>query len=176
MKIPFPQEVDESLAGPVSEAYALILETLKNGGTVFACGNGGSCADAMHFTAELTGRYKKERGPLRALALGMNVSEVTAIGNDYGFEHIFERPLSALARKGDCLIGFSTSGTSKNVVAAWEKARELGVKTIGLTGNKPISAKLDAHIAVPSPETGRIQEMHERIHHYWCENLDEDLS
>lgn len=163
-----------SISAEIEKGYTFIYDTLKRGSTIFICGNGGSAADAMHLAAELTGRYKKNRRPLPAIALGTNPSEVTCIANDFGYEHIFARPLSALGKPGDCLIGISTSGASPNVVRAWECGRNIGMTAIGLTGDKHILSKLDLHIACPSQTTARIQEMHQRIYHYWCERLDEE--
>ena len=158
----------------VDSAYKLLYNALKQGGTVFACGNGGSAADTMHFIAELTGRYKKERVPLAGIALGSNPSEVTCIANDYGYENVFARPLRALGKRGDCLVGISTSGSSANVVEAWREAKRLGMTTIGLTGKRPVPVKLTVHVAVPSTITARIQEAHQRIYHHWCELLDQE--
>lgn len=168
----FPMSTELDLS--IEKGYVTIRDTLKKGGTLFLCGNGGSAADAMHFAAELTGRYKKNRRPLSAIALGANPSEVTCIANDFGYEHVFARPLSALGRAGDCLIGLSTSGTSPNIVRAWACCREIGMIAVGLTGDKQIAPALDLQIACPSQTTARIQEMHQRLYHYWCERLDEE--
>lgn len=169
-----PTEERIVLLEAIDAAYYIVRKTLRAGNTVFVCGNGGSAADAMHFVAELTGRYKKNRRPLPAIALGTNPSEVTCIGNDFGFEQIFSRPLRALGRENDCLIGLSTSGTSKNIVSAWEAATGLKMSTIGMTGGTRPQVPLDAYISFPSTLTRRIQEMHQRTYHHWCELLDEE--
>lgn len=184
MKIPFNQghlrhltdseHVSKQVAATVAEGYEMIVACLKGGGTVFTCGNGGSMADSCHFAAELTGRFrKKDRPPLRGLALGTNPSEMSAIANDFGYEQVFVRPLSIFAKRGDVLVGFSTSGTSPNVVRAWNFASTHGMGTIALTGEGLVQfAKV--HISIPSDNTARIQELHQKIYHLWCENLDEE--
>jgi D-sedoheptulose 7-phosphate isomerase len=111
----------------------LLIDTMKNGGNLFTCGNGGSHCDAMHFAEELTGRYRKDRRALGALALG-DASHVTCVSNDYGFEHIFARQIDGLGRKGDLLVGMSTSGNSKNVILAFEAAKKKGIRTVALLG------------------------------------------
>lgn len=111
-----------------SEFSKILIEAFKNGGTAFTCGNGGSHCDAMHFAEELTGKYQKDRRPLPALALG-DASHVTCVGNDYGFKFVFSRPIEAFGRKGDVLIGLSTSGNSENVIMALQSARAKGLKT-----------------------------------------------
>ncbi len=159
-------------------ACVITTEVLGAGNKVLLCGNGGSAADAQHIAAELTGRYKKERRGLPAIALTTDTSALTAIGNDYGYAHIFERQVEALARKGDLLIAISTSGNSKNVCRALERARELGCKTIGLSGRDggAMGDLCDLNIVVPSDDTPRIQEMHIMIGHIICEAVDQIIT
>ena len=124
-----------SLVSKVTKAADVILECYRAGGKVIVFGNGGSAADAQHIVAELVGRFKMERNPLAAVCLNTNVSTLTAVGNDYGFERVFEREVSCLTKKGDVVIGISTSGNSQNVILAMAKANALGAVTIGLTGS-----------------------------------------
>ena len=153
-----------------------LIETLRNGNNVFACGNGGSHCDAMHFAEELTGRYRKNRRPLGALALG-DPSHVTCVSNDYGFEHIFSRQLEGLGRKGDLLIGLSTSGNSKNVILAFEAAKKMGIKTVALLGKGggELKALADLAIVVPAETSDRIQEVHIKLIHTVIETLEREL-
>ena len=166
------------LASTVSRAVDLIGASLAAGGQMLVAGNGGSAADAQHITAELTGRFLRERKPLRALALHANTSALTAIGNDYGFEHVFARELLAHARPGDVLLAISTSGNSRNILSAIEAARTSKVGVVGLTGDSggQMRAGCDLCICVPSRSTARIQEMHILIGHAVCELLEERLS
>ena len=139
------------------------------------CGNGGSAADAQHIAAELTGRYKTERGALAGIALTTDTSALTAIGNDYGYEFVFSRQLEALGRKGDLLIAISTGGNSGNVVKALELARKIGIKTIGLSGRTggAMNELCELNLVVPSNDTPRIQEMHIMIGHIICQAIDD---
>src|SRR5581483_5980601 len=148
-------------AGAVAEAAQMIIEALRAGGKAIFCGNGGSAADAQHLAAELMGRYLKDREPLPAVALTTDSSALTAIGNDYSYDEIFARQLRGLGRRGDVLIGISTSGNSRNVVAAFEAAKTRGIVTIALTGAKGGAMRplADLCIAVPSTDTPRVQEM-----------------
>ena len=153
----------------------LAVQTLKNGNKILICGNGGSAADAQHFAAELTGRYKTERVSLPAIALTTDTSALTAIGNDYGYDAVFARQLSGVGVSGDLLIGISTSGNSKNVLNALEIARQKGIKTAGLTGRDggAMSFLCDINVVVPANDTARIQEMHILIIHTICAAIDE---
>jgi D-sedoheptulose 7-phosphate isomerase len=155
---------------------ASLIKAYENQGTVFICGNGGSHCDAMHFAEELTGRYRKDRRPLGALALG-DASHVTCVSNDYGFEHIFSRQLEGLARKGDVLIGLSTSGNSKNIITAFEKAKTLGLFTIALVGKGggPLKPLADLAIDVPGSTSDRIQEIHMALLHTVIETIERSL-
>lgn len=154
----------------------LLIDTMKNGGNLFTCGNGGSHCDAMHFAEELTGRYRKDRKALGALALG-DASHVTCVGNDYGFEHIFARQIDGLGRKGDLLVGMSTSGNSKNVVLAFEAAKAKGIRTVGLLGKGGGKLKevADLAIVVPGESSDRIQELHIKLIHIVIEVLEREL-
>ena len=155
----------------------LILETLENGNKILICGNGGSAADAQHIAAEFVGRYETERKALPAIALTTDTSALTALANDYSFERVFSRQVEALARNGDLLIAISTSGNSPNVNAAVMTARQIGCRTLGLTGaaGKKLAAICDECILVPATRTARIQEAHITIAHIWCETVDEKL-
>ena len=169
--------VEQLLAdtGAIEQALELTAETVKNGRTVFFCGNGGSAADAQHLAAEFVGRFVRERQGLPAVALTTDTSILTAVGNDYGFDTIFARQVQALARPGDLVVGLSTSGNSPNVLAAFAAAKEKGVKTIafaGRTGGKMEDAA-DCTIASPADVTARIQEMHILVGHILCEWIDE---
>jgi D-sedoheptulose 7-phosphate isomerase len=174
-------EVSKSLpilAPAVSNAVDIICSSLAAGGQLLIAGNGGSAADAQHIAAELTGRFLRERQPFRALALHVNTSALTAIGNDYGYEHVFARELSAHARPGDVFLAISTSGNSKNILRAIETARRGKVVVIGLTGESggQMQAACDLCLCVPSKSTARIQEMHITIGHAICELLEERLA
>lgn len=154
-----------------------IVTAYKNGGKVLWCGNGGSAADAQHLAAELSGRFYYDRPPLFSEALHVNTSYVTAVANDYSYDVIYSRLVQAMGRKGDVLIGMSTSGNSKNVIKAIEKANELGLITAGFTGEtggemKYISKYL---INIPSKDTPRIQECHMLLGHTVCEMVEMDL-
>lgn len=168
----------ESIASHVDESSALILNSLQNKGCIFFCGNGGSAADSQHLAAEFTGRFVRERRSISGIALTTDTSALTAIGNDYGYDEIFARQLEGLARAGDCLVAISTSGNSSNIVRAIEKAKEIGVSTIGLLGRDGgvIKEICDVAVVVPSQSTARIQEMHILIGHTWCEEVDEIFS
>jgi D-sedoheptulose 7-phosphate isomerase len=153
-----------------------IVETYQHNGNIFICGNGGSHCDAMHFAEELTGKNRLERKALGALALG-DPSHVTCVGNDYGFEYIFARQLSALGRRGDLLIGLSTSGNSKNVGLAFEAARERGIATVALLGRDGgwLKDKADHVIIIPAKTSDRVQEMHIKLLHTVIEAAEREL-
>jgi len=154
----------------------MLIETFRNGGRLFTCGNGGSHCDAMHFAEEFTGRYRKDRRPLGALALG-DPSHVTCVGNDYGFHDIFARQLIGLARPGDMLVGLSTSGNSENVIRAVTAAREIGVKTVALLGRDggKLKSMADLAIVIPAQTSDRIQEMHIKLIHTVIETVEREL-
>ena len=161
----------------VAQAALQIVKSLRAGGKVIFCGNGGSAADAQHLAAEFTGRYLKERRALPALALHGNSSAVTAIGNDYGFDFVFARQMEALGKEGDVAFGISTSGNSPNVLRALEVAKSKSIYTIALIGGKGGKMKnlADCAICIPSEETPRIQECHILTGHIICEIAEEML-
>ncbi len=167
--------IQDQLQSQIAIAGELILKTIKDGNKILLCGNGGSASDAQHISAEFTGRFLKERKGLPAIALTTDTSALTAIGNDYGFDRVFERQVEALANEGDLLIGISTSGNSTNVLKALDKANTLGCLTIGLSGRDggEMSELCDINIVVPSTTTARIQEMHILIGHILCAIVDE---
>ena len=171
-------EFKNSLIDELNRACEMVVEAIKNDSKVFLCGNGGSAADAQHIAAELTGRYKSERNPLPGIALTTDTSALTAIGNDYGFDYVFERQLAGLGRKGDILIAISTSGNSKNVINALEYAKKNGIKTIGFSGKGggEMNEYCDINLVVPSNDTARIQEMHIFMGHTICQAIDDVMS
>ena len=166
------------LAAAVSSAVDTVYSSLAAGGLLLVAGNGGSAADAQHIAAEFTGRFLRDRRPLRAMALHVNTSSLTAIGNDYGYEHVFARELLAHARPGDVLIALSTSGNSPSILRAIEEARANKVAVIGLTGGSggAMRTACDICLCVPTKSTPRIQEMHIMIYHAMCELLEERLA
>ncbi|MBX7246908.1 MAG: D-sedoheptulose 7-phosphate isomerase [Candidatus Sumerlaeaceae bacterium] len=167
----------DDIATDIAAAADLIVGAYEAGRKTLIFGNGGSAADAQHFAAELVGRFQKERAPLPSISLNTNTSTITSIANDYDYDHVFIRQLEAFTRAGDVVIGISTSGISPNVLAALEKARALGAKTIGLTGRKggSMPAMCDVCVVVPSESTARIQETHITILHIWCEIIESRL-
>ncbi len=169
--------VAETLSSEILDAAQKIQGRLKAGGKLLLMGNGGSAGDAQHIAAELVGRFKKERKAMPALALTVDTSSLTALGNDYGFNTIFERQVEALANKNDTVIGISTSGNSENVVRAVNKANSIGAFTIGLLGNDGGKLKdaVNLPIIIPSNDTARIQEVHITIGHIICEIIEEDF-
>lgn len=158
----------------IEQTGQLIIERLRQGTTVFACGNGGSATDSMHLCEELVGRYRGNRRPLPAVSLNTDSSVLTCIGNDYGFDAIFSRQIEALGKKDDILVGFSTSGNSENIALAFEAAKKNGVTTILLSGKDggKIKALADYSIIIPSDNTARIQELHTFILHAWLELVE----
>ncbi len=171
------QQAAEVLAEPAAQAARLIMTCLMNDGKILICGNGGSAADAQHFAAEMTGRFEKERMELAAVALTTDTSALTAIGNDYGFEHIFSKQVRALGKAGDILVGISTSGNSGNVIEAVKAAHERDMRIIALTGRDggKIAAILkdeDILLNVPHQRTARIQESHIVLIHALCDCVD----
>lgn len=168
---------DPRFAATVVAIAARIAQTLRDGGKILLAGNGGSAADAQHIAAEMVGRFAADRAPLAAVALTTDTSALTAIGNDYGFEHIFSRQLRALGRKGDVFIAISTSGRSPNIVAALRAAREHGIVTVGMTGAKgaPLASLCDLLLVVPSEETAQIQQVHITAAHAICSLVEREL-
>jgi D-sedoheptulose 7-phosphate isomerase len=168
------------LGEPVAKAGALLAQSLKAGGKALACGNGGSAADAQHFAAELVNRFERERAPLAGIALTTDTSTLTSIANDYAWQQVFSKQLRAIGRRGDVLLGISTSGNSANVIEAIHAAHEMGVPVIGLTGNgggkmAPLLGAQDVHICVPHKTTARIQEVHLLVLHCLCDIIDHQL-
>ncbi len=165
-----------------AKAIAKVAEelgkALSSGRKILICGNGGSAADAQHFAAELVGRYKKERKGMAAIALTTDTSILTAVGNDYGYDEVFARQVEALGEKGDALFIISTSGNSKNLVKAAEKAKAGGMKVVGLLGKGggAVKGMCDLEITVPSENTPRIQEMHGMIIHIICEIVENKIA
>jgi len=165
------------LAQPIADAIELMFTALSNGNKILACGNGGSAADCQHFAAELVGRFERERLPLPALALTTDTSILTAVGNDYSFDDIYAKQVQAFGQSGDILLALSTSGNSKNVVAAIDAALERDMRVVALTGKGGgvIGKKLteaDVHICVPHDRTARIQEVHLVTIHCLCDGID----
>lgn len=168
---------NNELIAAIKKAANLLIEKIRNGGTAYFCGNGGSAADAQHLAAELSGKFYIDRQPLAAEALHCNTSFLTAVGNDYSFDIIYSRLLQGVGHKGDVLIGLSTSGNSKNIINAVDKAKEIGIYTIILTGQSGglLKNKCDLCICVPSTNTPRIQEAHITIGHIICEIIEQTL-
>ncbi|HXE08616.1 MAG TPA: D-sedoheptulose 7-phosphate isomerase [Acidobacteriaceae bacterium] len=161
---------DESIHAAVLEAGRVTAEAMRAGRKLMVCGNGGSAADAQHLVAEFVVRLEQDRPALRAIALTTDSSIVTAAGNDYGYEHVFERQVEALGVKGDVLLAISTSGNSRNCVLALKKARAIGIHTVSYTGNFGGAMKdlSDINVIVPSKVTMNIQESHLALEHIFC--------
>jgi D-sedoheptulose 7-phosphate isomerase len=165
------------LTGTIQKIGALVSNSLAKGGTIFWCGNGGSAADSQHLAAELVGRYKKNRRPLRSISLTTDTSVLTCVANDYSYEDIFARQVEALGRPGDVLLGITTSGNSENVLRALKMAKSMGMTTIAWLGKDGGGGKgiADVSLIVPSESTARIQETHILIGHILCELIEEEL-
>lgn len=168
---------DESLLGLVQRTATLGAEAIRAGHKVMFCGNGGSAADSQHLAAELVGKLCFDRPGMAGLALTVDSSALTAIGNDFGYEFVFSRQLEAVGRRGDLLIGISTSGRSKNVVAAFEAARRLGIGTVAMTGatRGPMADLADVWLGVPHTETQKIQEAHIVLGHAFCGMIEAEI-
>ena len=168
----------QEIAPDVEKGIALSLVALSKGNKIMFCGNGGSAADAQHLAAELMGRFLVDRAPLAALALTVDTSALTAIGNDYGFNDIFSRQLRGIGVAGDVLVAISTSGNSRNIVAALKTAKQSGIGTIGLLGHSGGMMRdlCDIAICVPSDQTNHIQEMHIVIAHALVRGIEEALA
>jgi D-sedoheptulose 7-phosphate isomerase len=165
------------LAAPLADAVDLLFAALANNGKILACGNGGSAADAQHFVAELIGRFERERLPLAGLALTSDTAILTAVGNDYGFDEIYERQVNALGQPGDVLLCLSTSGNSANVLRAVGAAHEREMQIIALSGKGggvlgELMTANDVHLCVPHERTMRIQEVHILLLHALCDGID----
>jgi D-sedoheptulose 7-phosphate isomerase len=167
----------DACGGAIAAAAERVIECFRAGHTLLAFGNGGSASDAQHLCAELAGRYVRERPALPAIALTANTSDLTAIGNDYGYDHVFARLVEAHGRAGDVAVAISTSGNSRNVLEAVAVARQRGIATIGLTGRGggKLAGCVDVPIVVPSDRTPRIQETHIAVLHVLCELVDDAL-
>lgn len=166
---------DELLATSILKVVDVICTSLQAGGRIYFCGNGGSAADAQHLAAEFSGRFYQDRKALPAEALHCNTSYLTAVANDYSFDVVYSRIIEGIGKKGDVLIGLSTSGNSSNIVRAFEAARTIGLTTVGMTGltggsMKPLS---DYLLNMPSTDTPRIQESHIMIGHIICQLVEE---
>ena len=167
----------EAMAAPIAAAIETMTSCLINGGKILACGNGGSAGDAQHFSAELIGRFEAERQELAAIALTTDSSILTAVGNDYGFNHVFSRQVRGLGHAGDVLLAISTSGNSGNIIEAIRAAHEHDMHVIALTGKGggQIGEMLgddDIHLCVPADRTARIQETHLLVIHCLCDGID----
>lgn len=164
----------DSKVDQIQQTGELICRTLTAGNKILLCGNGGSAADAQHIAAELVGRYERQRRAWPAIALTTDTSALTALSNDYGYDEVFARQVLALANKGDLLIAISTSGKSPSIIRAVEKAKELGCRTLALSGSNggPLAELCDQALVVPSERTSRVQEAHITIGHLWCEMVD----
>lgn len=167
----------ESLQEPLAQATHMLVHAINQGNKVLACGNGGSAADAQHFIAELVGRFERDRIPLAGVALNTDTSILTAVGNDYSYDVIFERQVQALGLPGDILVAITTSGNSANVLKAIEAAHEREMKVIALSGKKggalnQVLHPDDVHLCVPHDRTMRIQEIHILLLHILCDGID----
>ena len=170
----------QNLSKPIAAAVGTLLMCVTGGGKVMACGNGGSAADAQHFAAEFVGRFERERPELGAIALSTDSSILTAIANDYHFDQIFSKQVRALGQPGDVLLAISTSGNSRNVLAAIESAHERDLIVVALTGKGggkigQVLRETDVHICVPHDRTARIQEVHLLVLHCLCDGVDSQL-
>jgi D-sedoheptulose 7-phosphate isomerase len=170
-------ETDAALSQSIAEIAKRIAQSLRDGGKLMLAGNGGSAADAQHIAAELLSRFKRDRNPLPAIALTTDTSVLTAIGNDYGYELVFERQVRGLGQKGDVFIGITTSGRSPNITAALLAARERGMITIGFTGTGGTALKplCDLMLVAPSDETAIIQQIHITAAHAICGLIETEL-
>jgi len=168
---------DTALVSTIAEVSRTIVEALRQGNKILLCGNGGSAADAQHIAAEFVGRFAFDRPALSALALSVNSSCVTAIGNDYGFDLVFSRQIEALGKKGDVVIGISTSGNSANVLQAMSTSRRLDIRTVAFTGcaGGKLKSEVDFCLCAPSNETPRIQECHILIGHIISELVERTM-
>ena len=168
------ERVIAELEDPIEQACNMAVETINANHKILFFGNGGSAADAQHLAAELSGRYLKERRGLPGLALTTDTSVITAVGNDYEYDYIFERQVEALAQPGDLLIGISSTGNSNNVVRAFNKGKEIGCKSLGFSGKGggKMNGNCDLNVVVPSNVTARVQEMHILIGHIICQAID----
>ena len=169
---------DDAFLASMERGAQLLVDALGSGHKILSCGNGGSMCDAMHFAEELSGRYRDDRPPLAALALS-DVSAMTCVGNDYGFDQVFARQVQALGRPGDVLLAISTSGNSSNILEACRAAKAEGMHVVSLTGNGGGALRSMAHVDVCVPWSGyadRIQEVHIRCIHSWIDAIEHELA
>lgn len=164
-------------SGSICRMAGVVADCLRKGGALLICGNGGSAADAQHIAGELVGRFMIERAPLRCIALSTDTSVITAIGNDYGFEHVFARQVAAHGREGDVLLAVSTSGKSPNVLEAVCAAKRLKMRVLALSGREggPLARQADLCITVPAKLSPRIQEAHAALGHILCGLVEQSL-
>ena len=168
---------DEAFLNEIEKVKDVMVKALKDGKKILWCGNGGSAADSQHLAAEFSGRFYYDRPPLRSEALHVNTSYLTAVANDYSYDVIYSRMVKAMGDKGDVLVGISTSGNSKNIVLAFEQAKENGMITIGFTGNGggKMKEKADYILDIPSKDTPRVQECHIMVGHILCELVEAEI-
>jgi D-sedoheptulose 7-phosphate isomerase len=171
------QDAAAVLVAPIASAIAAMVDCLRAGGKILACGNGGSAADSQHFAAELINRFEREREPLAAIALTTDTSILTSVGNDYRYEDVFSKQIRAIGRAGDVLLAISTSGNSLNVVEAITAAHARGIRVIALTGRgggrmAGLLTANDIHLCVPATRTARVQEVHLLTLHCLCDGID----
>ena len=177
LKMKYLMVRDEGLLNTIQQIVLVCQQALRNGNSIYWCGNGGSAADAQHLAAELSGRFYYDRDPLPSEALHCNTSYLTAVANDYHYDIIYSRLISGIGKKGDILIGLSTSGKSNNVANAFNAAKHIGMKTIGFTGKESNKFEYvcDIVLNIPSDDTPRIQEGHMLVGHTICQLLEEKL-
>jgi D-sedoheptulose 7-phosphate isomerase len=171
------QQAGPAMSASIAAAIEVMVASLRAGGKIMACGNGGSAADSQHFAAELLNRFERERAPLAAIALTTDTSTLTSIANDYDYNQVFSKQVYGLGRSGDVLLAISTSGNSPNVLAAMTVAHERGIRVVALTGKSggKMAAALaadDIHLCVPASRTARIQEVHLLTLHCLCDGID----
>jgi D-sedoheptulose 7-phosphate isomerase len=168
---------DVALQNTIELISKKLIDCFNRGGSVYFCGNGGSAADAQHLSAELSGRFYFDRKPLSSDALHCNTSFLTAVANDYSYDEIYARLITGIGRKGDILIGLSTSGNSQNILNAFKKSKELGIETIAFTGDTggKMKTNVDICLCIPSSDTPRVQEAHITIGHIICEIVESTL-
>jgi len=168
---------DEALLATIGEVVDACTRAFEAGNKVLFCGNGGSAADAQHLAAEFSGRFYTDRNPLPSEALHCNTSYITAVGNDYGYENVYSRAVKGHGKAGDILVGLSTSGNSENILRAFDVAHEMGMKTVGFTGQTggKMAPKSDYLINIPSSDTPRIQECHITVGHIVCQLVEAKL-
>jgi D-sedoheptulose 7-phosphate isomerase len=168
---------DTALLDTIARVGHMGADAIRRGNKVVFCGNGGSAADSQHLAAELVGKLNFDRPGMAGIALTVDSSALTAVGNDFGYEHVFSRQLEAIGRPGDLIVGISTSGRSRNVVAAFEIAKKMGIGTVAMTGARrgPLAELADAWLAAPHEETQKIQEAHIVMGHIFCGIIEQEI-